>query len=162
MNKQPVAPIEHDAITNFVFVMAIALITLAMNQGCVREKAIQVDPQAKDTNHAEVALISDLIDSEDLILDLTPRLSRLADWYEQRSQNPQLPLSPDLLTCLNVTGLASVSSEQVFHQDSSHADFIEVGHWPIAETVVEQPRSVASCDGVGRSMGDDEVWCCVG
>jgi hypothetical protein len=139
MNKQPVAPIEHDAITNFVFVMAIALITLAMNQGCVREKAIQVDPQAKDTNHAEVALISDLINSEDLILDLTPRLSRLADWYEQRSQNPQLPLSPDLLTCLNVTGLASVSSEQVFHQDSSHADFIEVGHWPIAETVVEQP-----------------------
>ena len=136
MNKQPVALTKYTAITNLVLVMVFVSLTLVTNQGCERGKTPRVAAPSKEPNLAEVALISDLINSEDLILDLTPRLSRLADWYEQRSQNPKLPLSPELLSCVSVTGLAAVNSEQVFHQDSNHADFIEVGHWPLAETVV--------------------------
>lgn len=138
MNNQSVGFAGYAALTNFLSVMAIVLLTLVLNQGCVGEKEALVEPPAKETNLAEVAVLSDLIKSEDLILDLTPQLSRIAAWYELRSQDSSLPLPPELSACVSVSGLAAASSDQVFHPDSDHADFVEVGHWPIVKTPVER------------------------
>ncbi len=138
MNNQSVVLARYAAIINFASVAALVLLTLVSTQGCVEEKEALVEPGAKETNLAEVAILSDLIKSEDLILDLTPQLSRIAAWYELRSHDPSLPLPPELSTCVSVSGLAAASADQVFHQDSNHADFVEVGHWPIVESPAEQ------------------------
>lgn len=138
MNNQSLVLARYAAIINFASVAALVLLTLVSTQGCVGEKEASVEPAAKETNLAEVAILSDLIKSEDLILDLTPQLSRIAAWYELRSQDPSLPLPPELSTCVSVSGLAAASADQVFHQDSNHADFVEVGHWPIVESPAEQ------------------------
>ena len=139
MNNKSAVLAKYAALTNFLTVMAIVLLTLVLNQGCVGEKEALVEPPAKETNLEEVAVLSDLIKSEDLILDLTPQLSRIAAWYELRSQDPSLPLPPELSACVSVSGLAAARSDQVFHQDSNHADFVEVGHWPIVKSPVDKP-----------------------
>ena len=153
MNNQSAVLVKYAAMTNFVCVMAIVLLALVTNQGCIGDKEALVNPPLEETNPADVATIRDLIKSEDLILDLTPRLSRIAAWYEQRSQDPQLPLTPELSECVSVTGLADASAEQVFHSDSSHADFVEVGHWPIAETPL-----LAAADPWQSAMALDAQW----
>lgn len=153
MNNQSAVQVKYVVSTHFVFLMAVLLLTFVTTQGCVGEKEPSPNPPTGEINLAETAVIDDLIKSEDLILDLTPRLSRIAAWYEQRSQNPALPLSPELSDCVSVTGLAEISAEQVFHRDASHADFVEVGHWPLVEAPIE-----TAIDPWQSAMSLDAQW----
>ena len=108
-NNQSLVLARYAAIINFASVAALVLLALGSTQGCVGEKEASVEPAAKETNLAEVAILSDLIKSEDLILDLTPQLSRISAWYELRSQDPSLPLPPELSTCVRAVLRISIS-----------------------------------------------------
>ena len=64
-------------------------------------------------------LVANLIKSEDLILDVTPRISKLAKWFQANSAGDSDELPADLKSCKSVTGLESQDPEKLFHTDSS-------------------------------------------
>ena len=79
-------------------------------------------------------MIANLIKSEDLILDLTPRINALAKWFESDSQGTADALSPDLATCQSVIGIANANADTLLHHDSAEPEFLEVADWPIADS----------------------------
>ena len=79
--------------------------------------------------------ISDLITTEDLVLDLTPRLTRLAKWFQE---NPN-SLADDLKTCDAIHPLADADAESIFQNDAHHPEFVTVAHWPVATTPTTEP-----------------------
>jgi hypothetical protein len=76
-------------------------------------------------------VISELIVSEDLLLDLSPKISQLAAWLEQSfssDASPNLANSP-FRNCVSVVGLENESDAQsLFHADSDKPDFMTVAH----------------------------------
>ena len=130
----------------------LSILVLATNIGCKKETPkpvpAQPDPARVAREKANNALIENLIKSEDLILDLTPRLSRLADWFEKDSAansadaaDSQSSLQSDLATLTETIGLANENSASVFHADPAKPKFIETGHWPVLSTPEASPKN---------------------
>lgn len=121
------------------FLLAICLTV----SGCFKREK---DPPSRPTvssaeSEAIEAAISNLIKSEDLILDLSPRLARLAHWFEENSSGDARELPPDLATCEQVRGLLAAKSDSVFHGDEAHPHFLESGNWPVADSFGSQPAN---------------------
>jgi hypothetical protein len=115
---------------------SLVLVICLMVPGCFKSKS---DPQPTPAvseleSSKNEAAISNLIKSEDLILDLTPRLSRMANWFEENSAGRTSALQADLATCVEVYGLATAEPESVFRHDETHPHFVEAGRWPLAES----------------------------
>ena len=125
--KKPITPSSLRMICVISICLGIAL------SGCGKKSAkpVAVPKSSGLTGNAKV--VADLISSEDLILDLTPRLNRLAKWFQDSSGGLEQELHADLQTCVSVVGLKNQSSSNFFRSDPGQPDFIETAHWPIAE-----------------------------
>ncbi|MEL7498401.1 MAG: VCBS repeat-containing protein [Planctomycetota bacterium] len=96
--------------------------------------------------------IKDLVGTEDLILDLSPRLARFSE-YLQRSissndaEAGKLELPVDFSECKSIIGLDAVTPDSVFHQSEKYPSFIKSGYWPLtssAETANNPWQSLTS------------------
>ena len=104
--------------------------------GCKTKKSDPVAPTAHLTGDEK--LVADLIKAEDLILDLSPRLGKLANYFQDASSGKAKTLDPVLGDCTTVVGLKETDPESVFHADSSEPKFLEVGLWPVEEAPVSK------------------------
>lgn len=78
----------------------------------------------------EEALLAELIPNEDLLLDLTPRLLRLAEWFQASSVDRSAALSPQLQGLTRLRGLvAAAPGFQPAGGDKP--GFVEAAHWPV-------------------------------
>jgi hypothetical protein len=106
----------------------MAAVTFTLGLGCSGETegpAIENDPQAD-------LVLEALIESEDLVLDLTPRLTKLARWFES-PETSNRPLHASLQSVRTTTGLQPIDVEQIFLQEPTMPTMITVAHWPIGE-----------------------------
>ena len=78
--------------------------------------------------------VDNLIESEDLLLDLTPRLNALALWFQENSAGRKNELPKDLKSCDSVVGIADKDPVELFHADPSKPGFLQVIHWPVSES----------------------------
>ena len=109
-------------------------ISLVISTGC-HKKPTNPNASSKNsglTGHAK--LVADLIAGEDLVLDLTPRLNKLAIWFQESSEGKNPKLHADLKTCQSVTGLQKLDLDSFFQPAADQPKFIEVGHWPNGES----------------------------
>ena len=102
--------------------------------------------------------VDNLIESEDLLLDLTPRLNALALWFQENSAGLKDELPKDLKSCDSVVGIADKDPAELFHADPSEPSFLEVIHWPMGESTDTSNESLAICETVECRLGDTEVW----
>ena len=96
--------------------------------GC-RKQASPVDGSNEigQTGITEEGLrVDNLIESEDLLLDLTPRLNALALWFQENSAGLKDELPKDLKSCDSVVGIADKDPAELFHADPSEPSFLEV------------------------------------
>ena len=114
-----------------VVAVAVAL-TCTTLTGCWSSKPQTDVPDVAELTGTE-KVIADLILSEDLVLDLTPRLNELAKWFQEDSAGNSKSIASDLATCESVIGLADVDPRDKFHSDSAEPMFLEVFHWPSSE-----------------------------
>jgi len=78
--------------------------------------------------------VTGLITSEDLILDLTPQLKRIALWIEERAIGAEAK-PPELGEIVAVRGLAVADAEQLFARNEKYPEFLELAEWPIEQEV---------------------------
>ncbi|MCP4098564.1 MAG: hypothetical protein GY748_20235, partial [Planctomycetaceae bacterium] len=78
--------------------------------------------------------VTGLIASEDLILDLTPQLKRIALWVEQRTVGAEAN-PPELGEMVAVRGLSATDAEKLFTRNEKYPDFLEKAEWPIEQEV---------------------------
>lgn len=109
----------------FCFLLFVYLLT------CVScEKSSQTTGENSKAMSAIEATVTELIASEDLILDLTPQLKMIALWIEQRAVDPEVNF-PGWADLAVVRGLAAPDSENLFRRDDAFPDFLEIAEWPI-------------------------------
>lgn len=120
--------------------LAVVLAVVVLAAGCTKKK-IAGNGSKPGTNKEALTesetLIVNLIESEDLILDLTPRLGRIAEWFQENSAGRNGELPDDLAGCKTLVGLAETDPETLFHSDSSEPDFLKIIHWPIADPITK-------------------------
>jgi hypothetical protein len=111
-----------------------AWLSLVLLSGCSSETE---SPKGPPTSWNQVSpterLVRDLIINEDTVLDLSPRMGKIAKWMEQVSADPEgaHPEQPDLQTLENVTGLKGVLVESLFQSAHRKARVLEVVDWPL-------------------------------
>ncbi len=98
----------------------------------------QSEPQAAGPPpkfEGQEQIVFDLILNEDSVLDLSPRLSKLATWFEDASSaTPQspLPIPDDFKTLKTMTPLADADLDQLVGGHAEHPiPILDVVHWPI-------------------------------
>lgn len=111
--------------------LLLAVWIISVTPGCRRDPVDPV-PVASELSEQDPA-VSRLIESEDLILDLTPRLKGIAHWFEGQSE-PDRELPADLQTCREIVPLGEADVNSLFHTDFAEPDFLEVAHWPVSTT----------------------------
>lgn len=79
--------------------------------------------------------VNNLIESEDLLLDLTPRLIELATWLQESSAGLDAELPDDFKKCESIIGLADRDPAELFQVDSGEPGFLEIIHWPIGKSI---------------------------
>lgn len=77
--------------------------------------------------------VDNLIESEDLLLDLTPRLTGLAAWFQENSAGLKNELPDEFKNCDSFVGIADRDPAELFGADPSEPGFLEIIHWPIGE-----------------------------
>lgn len=100
------------------------LVLVCLAVGCFSKKP-PVTNNSSEHLTGDEKLIADLIQAEDLVLDLTPRLNELANWFE----DPQAKLSSHLQSCRHTIPLAD--NLPTFRHDEGEPKFIEVANWTI-------------------------------
>ncbi len=84
---------------------------------------------------AEDQVVYDLIMAEDLVLDLSPELTQLAEWFQQNSTLGNNQSSPDLEnlfgSLVECRGLAPIESEGLFRSEPTTPGYVMTGHWPL-------------------------------
>ncbi|MDG1873997.1 MAG: VCBS repeat-containing protein [Mariniblastus sp.] len=115
--------------------MLVVVVLVSQLTGCKRKESA---PAVTVYSSPDEKLVADLIKAEDLILDLTPRLGQLATWFQEDSSGHSESLSEHLAQAGQVIGLQSLDPETIFHKESSEPEFLEIAHWPIAETATSQ------------------------
>lgn len=132
--------------------LVFAVMVVLVVAGCERKNP-NGDPSDPGDRNAELTesekLIDNLIQSEDLVLDLTPRLSRFANWFQDSSVRKGAAIPEDLVTCKHLIGLADVDAESLFHVDESEPEFLEILHWPLADAVSEAGNPWNAIEGMG-------------
>ena len=109
----------------------------ADNKDALTENIIEPATPVPEVPDASATLISDLITSEDLVLDLTFRLKSIGQWWESRSRirslgwNQGYVLSDELKTLERSQSLIAIdpASEQPAAQDV--CDLAQTFQWPI-------------------------------
>lgn len=81
--------------------------------------------------------VDNLIASEDLLLDLTPRLTELASWFQENSVGDKDELPVDFENCKSFVGIAELDPAELFGADPNEPGFLETIHWPIGEQTNE-------------------------
>lgn len=75
-----------------------------------------------------------MVSTEDLILDLSPRLGKFAKYLETSSstvESPELPI--DFVECQSITALQESPLDAVLKSDPKKPSFVQSGYWPIAD-----------------------------
>ncbi len=99
--------------------------------GCSRAPNPAENESTAQTNR----MIADLIECEDLVLDLTPRLSRLADWFETDGLHTDSLVHAELVSLTSVRGLQSANPNELFQsKDGQQPEFVTFADWPIEES----------------------------
>ncbi|MFK7770038.1 MAG: FG-GAP repeat domain-containing protein [Mariniblastus sp.] len=102
--------------------------------GCGKKKPIETAPVSKSSGlSGNAKLVADLISGEDLILDLTPRLNKLAKWFQETSAKDSPALPADFKTLTSVKGLLEQELESLFIPDDERPEVVEIATWPLAE-----------------------------
>ena len=114
--------------------VAVLMVVLCCSVFGCKERPLVVDlpkggAQAELTEKKQ--MVDNLIQSEDLLLDLTPRLIRLAKWFQENSAGRQTELADDLKQCESLIGIADRNPAELFQADSSEPGFLEVIRWPM-------------------------------
>ena len=96
------------------------------------EKTVKRPSLAERREQTEV--LKNLIGTEDLILDLSPRLAKFSKYLEQSisKDGEKLELPVDFSECQSIVGLQPVALDSVLHESKKHPSFVQQGHWPIA------------------------------
>ena len=135
--RRMVSAAESQYLQKSAVILFLTFVICLSVSGCFKSKPIPPDissavPDSESIRNEQT--ISNLIKSEDLILDLTPRLTRMANWFEESLAGKITELQMDLASCEEVTGLAVVEPESVFRHDQTHPSFVESGHWPLSDS----------------------------
>ena len=124
---------------NCAFLLLPLVVTISLTcLGCNRRNDVESSSAiAKDP--AADSKVSSLIAAEDLVLDLSPRLSALAKWFEQHSNDSESELPNDWQTLVSIQGLVpelfSLDGEAGSEDVQSKAD------WPIESQPDTQSRN---------------------
>lgn len=112
-----------------------------LSSGCKKNEPPVADRSAPESKLSGVEKsVSDLVASEDLLLDLSPRLSKLAKWLETTSGHPfDGPLHSEFQTCSQVKSLDVISAATLFEATPNYPSFVEIADWPIQNALATVP-----------------------
>lgn len=151
-NHKNLSPAAFDAgLVRFHFPVAICLAIQILFVGCFGESdsgngsspvgATTGSGSSTDADEGYIAKrrartkrLTNLVDSEDLILDLSPRLGKFADYLQRTASGESLDLPIDFEECNSVFGLREISVSEIqsaFHSVDSKPSFVETTAWPI-------------------------------
>lgn len=132
--REPNTLIALLACTAFVFCLAGCKKNSSTQPGSGKAKL--APPVIKS---AEEQQVYDLILAEDLVLDLSPQLAKLAEWFEQKSTptetTPEPAFEAPFKTLQQCQGLLDADPETIFHTSSDKPDFMLVGEWPVEDSL---------------------------
>ena len=117
-------------LTSRVSMLLLLFCAASLAIGCNKKKPDPVQPVKKELTKSE-GIVSNLVETEDLILDLTPRLSKFAKWFEANSAGQTTGAFAELENC-EIVGLTAADPSTLFHSDSNHPAFVETANWPTA------------------------------
>ena len=109
-----------------------------LSMGCSRtndvetQSAIAADPEAESK-------VTGLIEAEDLLLDLSPRLAAIGKWFEQHSDSTESELPSDLRSLVSVQGLAANLKDLEKAPDSQSIQ-AKIA-WPIDASAAKSARN---------------------
>ena len=115
--------------------LAVLCLGIACDSSSEPENNKFVAGSGMENQSTKPSVVGNLILNEDTMLDLSPRLVRIARWFEQVSIGESEISQPDLITLENVAPLQDVSLETLLGSASRKADLVDVADWPIATTV---------------------------
>ena len=115
--------------------MAFCSLLTVFLMSCVScQKSSDVEGGSAELRTEVEQSVTGLITSEDLILDLTPQLKRIALWIEERAIGAEAE-PPELGEIVAVRGLAVADAEQLFARNEKYPEFLELAEWPIEQEV---------------------------
>ncbi|MFK7770036.1 MAG: FG-GAP repeat domain-containing protein [Mariniblastus sp.] len=113
---------------------------LLFNVGCGKRKPIVAklsNKPAVELKTEEDRLIHDLVESEDLVLDLTPQLSQYASWVHQNSNQAAdfekaTRIKPIFDSLRDSQGLQTADLDSIFSTGTKYPAYVTTAYWPIA------------------------------
>ena len=127
--------IHRSAAVRRWLVFGLFSFALVISSGCPKSADPPVEKSAeKGVLGKQTLRLQNLIETEDLLLDLNPRLIAICRELESGLADPSADLPLDLAECQDVRGLAPGDPGQLLHADSHYPDFIQVAHWPLQES----------------------------